>query len=262
MIPNEKRKIEWWRFGEWVRSSVPGLRGLGWPEGAALLAGLKRLEQPFRQVASLGRDRPPGGAAIALGVPLLLALLVGVWGWPVSWRGETGERTVERPEEGEVRAVAPVAESGAEQERKKAQELETGMAKLREDLAEAREAQLVLTRSLSNLRSGHEAELTRVQEERDRLALMAAELRNEAAELRRQVAAEREAQAREAALRKREQEVAQERARQWEGELKRMEEEKGEAQRQVAALRERLRQAEEEQKARELEEAGGSSRSP
>jgi len=146
----------------------------------------RRPSRPARR--SHGGMRNIPDRIVVFGVPLLLALLISVCGWPFPWRGEERQGaaspspvqpTVDsQPRAGPARgAQAAGAVESAATDPTGPEGVETGtVAELREKLERARGAQLETSSALANLRARHERELETVGEERDRLALQVAEL--------------------------------------------------------------------------------------
>ena len=206
MILSEKRKIRWWKFGEWARSFVPEIGTAVFSLSAKTLAALKKLPEALRWLRQVWRDRVPQDLSIALGVPLLVALLMALTGWPVSWTGQAGKDAgVGLPPPGFSQTAKSVAAPEAPAAVPDA-ETASRIRQLEEELAGARSAELESGKILARLRADHETELGLVQEQRDKAVLKLAELESA-------LAAQREAQAREEAARKVEREQSGEERR-------------------------------------------------
>lgn len=250
MILSEKRKTRSWKFGEWVRSLIPEIRTAGSALSAKILAALTRLPEWFRRLQRVWRDRVPRDLSIALGVPLLVALLIALTGWPVSWTGQTGKEplpgkappatnpALAEPEKASATpAVAPDAETAAR------------IGHLEEQLATARNAELEIGRALARLRADQEIELGMVQEQRDKAVLKVAELESA-------LAAMRQARTRDEASRKAEGErlgeerkQAAEQARELERKISALEAANLREKKRAEAAEERLRRREAELRA-------------
>lgn len=248
MILSEKRKIRWWKFGEWARSFVPEIGTAASSLSAKILAALKKLPEALRWLRQVWRARVPQDLSIALGVPLLVALLMALTGWPVSWTGQAGKEAgvglppgFSQTAESVAAPEAPAAVADAE--------TASRIRQLEEELAGARSAEWESGKILARLRADHETELGLVQEQRDKAVLKLAELQLA-------LAAQREAQAREEAARKAEREQsgeerrkAAEKAQELERRIRALEMANVREKARAEAAEEKLRRREAEQRA-------------
>lgn len=145
-----------------------------------MLSGLRKW---FGSDGGWRSGKRPSDLSIALGVPLVLGLLMGILGWPVPWYGHSPR---ESPPPPVAAGPAMPAETEVLPGRQPASNEEENLevSRLEEQLALAHAAQLESARALAGLRSRHEGEVSELREERNNLALGLAARHAELAALR------------------------------------------------------------------------------